>query len=189
MSEPERTAQVWDQQRGESDKAYAAYTAYYRLGVRRSYRKVGQELGKSDTLIGRWGARWGWVERVRAQGVYDLEMERAEFAEERRRAARNDARVLSSLVAKVGAAVMALDPAELKPEQLIRLADVTLKHRRTLYGPVDEAPVHVHGTVGDMPVSVEVERFDRLPAAGQARELEELAARVLRVREAIAAAA
>ncbi|MFE6405169.1 hypothetical protein [Streptomyces alboflavus] len=177
----------WEQQPGEGDKAYAALCAYYEQGVRRSYRRVGEELGKSRALVERWGAAHDWVERVRAWTARDVELERAEFAEERRAAARADGEVLAALVGKVRSALAELDPADLTPDQLTRMTDIVLKHRRALYGPVDQAPVTVTGTVGNMPVAVEVERFDRLPGPAQAVELEELAARVLRVRQALAA--
>jgi antitoxin component of MazEF toxin-antitoxin module/transposase len=58
------TATVWDRQKGESRKAYAAFVAYRDLGVARSQAKVATQLGKSETLVARWSSKWQWVVRT-----------------------------------------------------------------------------------------------------------------------------
>jgi hypothetical protein len=56
----------YEQQPGESAKAYAAFQAYLGMGPQRSTREVGRKLSKSGALIFRWSSRWRWGERVRA---------------------------------------------------------------------------------------------------------------------------
>jgi hypothetical protein len=57
---------AWQQQPGESDRAFEAFTCYRTLEPgERSLAKVGSELVKSTTLLSRWSARWQWVERAR----------------------------------------------------------------------------------------------------------------------------
>jgi hypothetical protein len=56
--------QPWNRQFRESTKAYEALRVYLEMGPNRSYRAVSEQLGKSETLISRWGSRWNW--RVRA---------------------------------------------------------------------------------------------------------------------------
>jgi hypothetical protein len=49
---------------GESADAYVACGANCALGHARSTAKVGQQLGKSKTLMDRWSARWHRVART-----------------------------------------------------------------------------------------------------------------------------
>ena len=64
----------WEQQENETAPAFAAFVIYRDLGLGiRSVVKVGQQLGKSKTLIERWSSQWNWVNRCR---VYDQELDR-----------------------------------------------------------------------------------------------------------------
>lgn len=67
----------WEQQPGESAKAFEAFAAYRDMGAERSVRKVAQKLSKSATQIKEWSAKWRWVERSRA---YDRELDRQAHA-------------------------------------------------------------------------------------------------------------
>ena len=58
--------QPWERRKGESRKAYDAFCCYRDLDATRSGAIVAKALGKSETLIERWSARWGWVERAHA---------------------------------------------------------------------------------------------------------------------------
>jgi hypothetical protein len=64
-----------ERQQGEGSKPYKAFLHYRDQGEGRSYAKVGQELGKSKTLIERWGKQWDWQHRVYAW-ERDQELER-----------------------------------------------------------------------------------------------------------------
>ena len=66
-------AQPWEQQEGESAKAFAGFQIYRDMNENRSFAKVAQTIGKSDTWVGRWGSKWGWVARARA---YDEDLDR-----------------------------------------------------------------------------------------------------------------
>lgn len=61
-----RIEQPWERQKGESPQAFEAFLTYLQMGADRSLRAVGQKLGKSDTLLGRWSSAYHWVERCRA---------------------------------------------------------------------------------------------------------------------------
>ncbi|MDD6051646.1 MAG: hypothetical protein PUC00_10355 [Clostridiales bacterium] len=63
----------WEQQPGESAKAFEAFTAYRDMGADRSTRKVAQKLTKSDSVIRKWSSTYNWVERARA---YDRDLDR-----------------------------------------------------------------------------------------------------------------
>lgn len=50
--------------KGEGAKAFEAFTIYREMGPARSHAKVGQALGKSTVMVGKWSVQWNWVERV-----------------------------------------------------------------------------------------------------------------------------
>ena len=72
---PKRTEPevLWEQQPGESAKAFEAFAAYRDMGAERSLRKLTQQLHKNLTTIRDWSVKWNWQERVRA---YDRELDR-----------------------------------------------------------------------------------------------------------------
>ena len=72
---PKRTGSTapWEQQPGESAKAFEAFETYRDMGASRSNAKVGQKLGKSKTLIDRWSSAYNWPDRARA---YDRDLDR-----------------------------------------------------------------------------------------------------------------
>ena len=72
---------AWERQPKESARAYEAFDLYLKMGPERSLRKVGQELGKSNTLISRWSSAWNWQERCRD---YDNYLKRQELEEQRK---------------------------------------------------------------------------------------------------------
>lgn len=65
MSQP-RQPKPFDRQPGESSQAWEAFQIYRDAGPERGIRGVARKVAKSSTLIKKWSARWGWVERVRA---------------------------------------------------------------------------------------------------------------------------
>lgn len=64
MTRPHEQTHPWERAKGESRKAFEAFALYRDIGPGRSYVKVGQGLGRSTTLIDRWGSRWDWQARV-----------------------------------------------------------------------------------------------------------------------------
>lgn len=70
---PKWTDKPWERQKGESEKAYEAFSEYRDMCEKRTYQAVAEKLQKSCTLIRRWSSQWEWKERVRA---YDNELEK-----------------------------------------------------------------------------------------------------------------
>jgi hypothetical protein len=66
----------FEKQPHESAKAFAAFSLYLSLGAERSTREVGKQLGKSEGLIERWAAKFGWTDRVAAHGAHLAVVER-----------------------------------------------------------------------------------------------------------------
>lgn len=63
----------WERQKGESEKAYEAFSVYLNLGTGRTITEVTKRLEKSRTLIDRWQVRYNWYDRVRE---YDNDQQR-----------------------------------------------------------------------------------------------------------------
>jgi len=66
----------FEQQPGESNKAFAAFSLYLSLGPQRSLAAVGEKLRKSHTVISRWSAKFDWTARVAAHGAHMGTVER-----------------------------------------------------------------------------------------------------------------
>ncbi len=56
----------WDRRPGEGPEAFDAASAYFALGPGRTIEAVARECTKSASLLRRWSARFGWVERAAA---------------------------------------------------------------------------------------------------------------------------
>ena len=116
----------WEQQPGESAKAFEAFAIYRDMGVERSVRKVTQRLNKSLTLIGKWSSRYNWPERARA---YDRDLDRqahAQAVRDVRSMTNRQIRIAMQLQAKALEALEQLNVATLSPKmQLAFLAKAT----------------------------------------------------------------
>ncbi len=67
---------VFERQRRESAKAFAAFQAYLELGLERSHAMVAEKLGVSRRLIHEWSKKYGWMERIAARDAYLADAER-----------------------------------------------------------------------------------------------------------------
>ena len=66
----------FEKQPRESAKAFAAFSLYLSLGAERSTAAVAKELAKSEQLVRRWSAKFGWTDRVAAHGAHLAIVER-----------------------------------------------------------------------------------------------------------------
>jgi hypothetical protein len=66
----------FEKQPRESAKAFAAFSLYLSQGAERSTAAVAKELAKSEQLVRRWSAKFGWTERVAAHGAHLAIVER-----------------------------------------------------------------------------------------------------------------
>ena len=69
-------AMAFEQQSRESNKAFAAFSLYLSMGPERSTAAVAAKLAKSQQLVRRWSAKFGWTERVAAYGTHLAIVER-----------------------------------------------------------------------------------------------------------------
>jgi hypothetical protein len=69
-------AELFEQQPGESAKAFEAFSVYLNFGAERSTKAVAKSLAKSEQIVRRWSARWHWLARVRAHADHFVKIER-----------------------------------------------------------------------------------------------------------------
>lgn len=112
--------QPWEQQPGESTKAFEAFKAYRDMGTDRSTRKVAQKLSKSAALIHRWSSAYGWPERTRA---YDRELDRQAHeaaVKELRSMTNRHIRIAMQLQSKAVEALGNIDAEQLTPNMTLK---------------------------------------------------------------------
>lgn len=122
--------QPWERQPGESPQAFQAFALYRDMGAARSYSKVAAQLGKSETLIGRWGRTNRWQAR---SAEWDREEDRQFLADQRaarKQAARRQAALATTFQAKAVSALSKVQPGELSPADIIRWLDVSTRIER-----------------------------------------------------------
>lgn len=176
----------WDRQPGETVKRHAQFAAYRDLGRTRTLRKVAETLTLSAEYLRHVSAANRWVIRAEAFDQHRDQLHEAMWLEERRRAAENDAKLLSAAVGKVAARLNTLKAEELDPPTLARLLDVVLRHRRALFGD-PQMTVAVTGPSGD-PLTVQVAEFTAMGAEQRRAAIDDMVAQVQRRADAAAGA-
>lgn len=137
------SSKPWERQKGESEKAFEAFSLYRDKGAKRTLISVAEELQKSYTLIRRWCDRWEWEDRVRK---YDNEMER-EAKKEAQKGLRDmytrQTKIAMEVQTKALQALQKLDIESMSPKDIkeyIRMATDLERLNRTLSaGPQEEA--------------------------------------------------
>lgn len=128
----------WLRQPYESKQAYEAFTLYRDMGFKRSQVAVAAKLGKSTTLIARWGSLWHWMRRVNAWDDHlDYEATQAAFEEivEMRKRHIN---IATALQVKGFQDFDKLDPNELKPSERLNYIQEGVKLERISRGEPSE---------------------------------------------------
>lgn len=128
------TTEPWERQANETPQAWEGFTTYRDMGLTRSTPKVARELGKSETLIGRWCTAHKWVERCAA---YDREQDRqwrAQIQEQGRQAIVGQMAAARLLRSKAGQALMSLDADDMTTSEAIRGLETASKIEHTIFG-------------------------------------------------------
>ena len=145
------SSKPWERQKGESEKAYEAFSLYRNKGAKRTLISVAEELQKSYTLIRRWCDNWNWEDRVLK---YDNEMER-EAKKEARKGLTDmyvrQTKIAMQMQAKALKALENLEPENMTPKDIkeyIRMATELERLNRTLQAAPDEAELEKNSKAG-----------------------------------------
>jgi len=149
----------WDRRPDESAPAFEAFAAYRDAGRERSIEAVSAALGKSGSLLSRWSAKHGWVERVAA---FDTEAARRagkasleDHAAVRARQAKQ-ARILQQRAMQ---ALVGMDPALMTPAEAINALRVGSEQERAALG----IPSQVRAEL-DVMTTISFEYHDAAPS-------------------------
>lgn len=141
----------WEQQPGESMKAFEVFCAYRDLGPKRSIERAAHLSGKRWTnYVRSWSAKYHWVARAKA---YDVEQDRKKRAledAEREKMAERHLKVSMAMIDKAFQAVEKMKPESLMAQDVSRLVEVASKLERLTRGEKTES-VETFGKEGAPP--------------------------------------
>ena len=129
-------AEIWERQKNESSKAYAAFCVYRDLGPERSLEKVRQNLDKPRTRkwLGDWSVKYNWVERAQAYDDYIERKKREEKENAILEMAERHAKLAMAFQQRVAQRLQQIDPAELSPSDIAKWLDIATKLERLSRG-------------------------------------------------------
>jgi hypothetical protein len=169
----ERASASWEQQPGESARAFGAFCVYRDLGPRRSLRAAaaafyGRTSAASERQLDKWSRAFSWVERASAWDRHLDAEARAAQEQARREMVERHVREARALQAKALERLRALCPEELGPADLLRYIVEAAKLERLTLGEPDTVQRHELTGRGGGPLHFTLEE-----AVAAARELEE----------------
>ena len=170
----------WERQPGETPKRHARFLAFRDLGLTRTLAKASDELALSYSHVRALAAQYRWQDRAAAWDTHQQRQYTAEMEEERRRSARDDAKILRIMTGMVGQALPHVQQRaqDMTITEFTRFVETTMRLRRNLFGdPTDT--VAITGPGGD-PLTVQLTEFQQMPAEQRRVRLAELAASVTR---------
>ena len=133
------TPQPWERQPDEGLKPYDAFCIYRDMETQqRSVRKVGEQLGKSLTLVGRWSSKFSWVERAKAWD--DEQDRRARDAQitEIKEMRKKHVKIAEAMLVKAAKALARLPEDEINAMDISRMVDTASKLERISRGDTGE---------------------------------------------------
>lgn len=127
----------WELQPGETPKQFEAFCIYRDMGANRSARAVGQQLGKSRQLIGRWSSDNDWVNRCAAWDEEQDRIARRAQIDEIKKMRKRHADLAYAMLIKSAKALKEIPDDEIKPSDISRMVDVASKLERVSRGDVE----------------------------------------------------
>jgi hypothetical protein len=133
------SAALWEQQGGESARAFGAFCAYRDLGPRRSLRAAaekfyGRAAAALERQVDKWSHAFRWVERANAWDRHLDAQARRTQEEARREMVERHVKEARALQAKAVERLRALRPEELGPADLLRYLVEAAKLERLALG-------------------------------------------------------
>ncbi|MDX2648526.1 hypothetical protein PV341_34145 [Streptomyces sp. PA03-1a] len=170
----------WERQPGESAKRHQRFLAFRDLGLTRTLAKASDGLALSYSHVRALAAQYRWQDRASAWDAHQQRQYTAEIEEERRKAARDDAKILRIMTGMVGQALPHVQQlaANMTIGEFTKFVETTMRLRRNLFGDPTET-IAVTGPGGD-PLAVQVQEFAAMPPEQRRVRLAELAATVAR---------
>ena len=131
----------WDQQPGESSRAFEAFQSYRDMGAKRSHASAFKLLKGKDNSRGRfdvWSVKNDWVNRVNAYDRWIDQQYTNGMALEVKEMGARHARTAVSILNKVIDRLLTIRPEDLSPDQLIRWFEIGSRIERQARGEPSE---------------------------------------------------
>ena len=125
--------EAWQQLPEESAKAYHAFSFYLHAGAHRSLRSVASILGKDKGYVKqleKWSSMYNWSARANAWDVHVGKLSERQYIENALAMADRHVQQACDIQEKIFGQLMSLDLDALKPSELIRLYEITVKIER-----------------------------------------------------------
>lgn len=144
------TVDPWERQPGETPKRYQRFLVFRDLGLTRTLAKASDGLALSYSHVRALAAECRWQDRASAWDTHQQRQYTAEMEEERRRAARDDMKILRVMTGMVGQALPHVQELsrEMTIAEFTRFVDTTMRLRRNLMGDPTET-IAITGAGGD----------------------------------------
>jgi hypothetical protein len=134
MSKATIPPEPWERQKGESAKAYEAFSEYRDMGARRSIAKVAEKLQKSNQLLGRWSRNHEWVKRAAAWDAEQDRIARQNQIEEIKKMRKRHTDLASAMLVKAARALQRIPEDEIKATDVSRMVETASKLERISRG-------------------------------------------------------
>jgi hypothetical protein len=160
-SRMEMESNVWDQQPGETAKAFEVFRIYRDMGLKRSHvkaYKLYKGLDQEDEInshgrFDAWSTKYNWVARCQAYDRYMDQVETAERVKAIKEMGERHAKIACAFLSKVIQKLKEFDTdprkmLRLTPDQLIKWFEVSAKIERLSRGETTESIKTEHsGTI------------------------------------------
>ncbi len=153
MSKTTIPPEPWERQKGETSRAYEAFTIYRDLGPDRSQAKTSRKLGKNSRTIADWSKKYEWVKRAAAWDAEQDRIARQSQIDEIRKMRKRHADLATAMLVKAAKALKRIPEDEVKASDLSRLVETASKLERISRGDVGEVVEERDG--GDSPSIVQ----------------------------------
>ena len=147
--------QPWERQPKETDVAFEAFTVYRDMGADRSYVKVSQKLGKSRTIIDRWGRTHGWAVRIEAWTAEQDRIMRDELIKGVTAMRKNHTNIAAAMLTKALDALEMIPADDMTMQDIARAVDVAAKLERLSRGEATERTEGQTELTGKLAVAVD----------------------------------
>ena len=158
----EDNKQPWERMQGESSTKFAYFEAYRNLPpTERSTRAVAEMYGKNSGTIEKYCTEFEWVKRVEAWDDEQTRIARIEQQKEIAEMRKRHANLAKDMLSKAQEAIDKMNPDEMKPQDISRIAEVASKLERLSLGDVGEVIEERDGGVAEPPVTFYIPENNR----------------------------
>ena len=138
MSRINTPPEPWERRKGETARAYEAFTVYRDMGAGRSINKTAQNLTKNRTTIAEWSSKHEWVKRVAAWDAEQDRIARQAQIDEIKKMRKRHADLANAMLVKAAKALQRIPEDEIKATDVSRMVDTAAKLERISRGDVGD---------------------------------------------------